>query len=110
GVVFTTMFIAAATGVDDDEQGVASGIVSTSTSIGAAVGLALLVLVATSGTDGLAGEPSAPTADGLSTALLVIAAVIAATVLVALNLRPDSREPAGSPCPRGITAARLRPD
>jgi MFS family permease len=57
GVVFTTMFIAAGTGVDDPEQGVASGIVSTSTSIGAAVGLALLVLVATSGTDGLAGEP-----------------------------------------------------
>jgi hypothetical protein len=29
GVVFTTMFIAAATGVTDREQGVASGIVST---------------------------------------------------------------------------------
>ena len=75
GVVFTTMFIAAGTGVADGEQGVASGIASTSTSIGAAVGLALLVLVANSGTDGLAGEAlRIATADGLSTAVLVVAA------------------------------------
>ena len=75
GVVFTTMFIAAGTGVADREQGVASGIASTSTSIGAAVGLALLVLVANSGTDGLAGEAlRIATADGLSTAVLVVAA------------------------------------
>jgi EmrB/QacA subfamily drug resistance transporter len=111
GVVFTTMFIAAGTGVDDPEQGVASGITSTSTSIGAAVGLALLVLVATSGTDGLAGEPlRAATADGLSTAVLVIAAGIVATALVALNLRPDSRTRARPPCPRGLVTPTLRPD
>ena len=35
GVVFTTMFIAAATGVTDREQGIASGIVSTGAGIGA---------------------------------------------------------------------------
>ena len=111
GVVFTTIFIAAGTGVDDPEQGVASGIASTSTSVGAAVGLALLVLVATSGTDGLAGEPlRVATADGLSTAVLVIAAGIAATALVALNLRPDSRTRARPPCPRGLVTATLRPD
>lgn len=111
GVVFTTMFIAAGTGVDDEEQGVASGIVSTSTSIGAAVGIALLVLVAASGTDGLAGEAlGAATANGLSTAVLVIAAGIAATALVALNLRPDARTRAQPPCPRGLATATLRPD
>jgi hypothetical protein len=104
GVVFTTMFIAAGTGVDDSEQGVASGIASTSTSIGAAVGLALLVLVAASGTDGAA------TADGLSDAVLVIAGVIAATALVALNLRPGPGRLIRSPCPRGVAAARIRPD
>jgi MFS family permease len=77
GVVFTTMFIAAGTGVDDREQGVASGIASTSTSAGAAVGLALLVLVADHGTDGRTGETlRIATADGLSTAVLVIAAAI----------------------------------
>jgi EmrB/QacA subfamily drug resistance transporter len=111
GVVFTAMFIAAGTGVDDREQGVASGIVSTSTSIGAAVGLALLVLVAASGTEGLTGEAlRTATADGLSTAVLVIAAAIAATALVALNLRPTPGRLAEPPCPRGLTAPpRLRP-
>ena len=49
GVVFTTMFIAAGTGVPDREQGIASAIVSTASGIGAAIGLALLVLVANSG-------------------------------------------------------------
>jgi EmrB/QacA subfamily drug resistance transporter len=111
GVVFTTIFIAAGTGVTDGEQGVASGIASTSTSLGAAVGLALLVLVAASGTEGLAGEPlRAATADGLSTAVLVIATGIVATALVALNLRPAPGRLAEPPCPRGLAAARLRPD
>src|SRR5262249_41006626 len=73
GVTFTTMFIAAATGVPNREQGIASGLVSTSTSVGAAVGLALLVLVANSGTEGLAGEAlKNATAEGLRAALLVI--------------------------------------
>jgi EmrB/QacA subfamily drug resistance transporter len=103
GVVFTAMFIAAGTGVADGEQGVASGIASTSTSVGAAVGLALLVLVATSGTDGLAGEElRIATADGLSSAVLVIAGAIAVSALVAMNLRPNSRAHAQPPCPRGL--------
>jgi EmrB/QacA subfamily drug resistance transporter len=103
GTVFTTMFISAGTGVADGEQGIASGIASTSTSIGAAVGLALLVLVANSGTNGLAGEElRIATADGLSAAVLVVAAGIAVTALVALNLRPDSRTRAELPCPRRL--------
>jgi EmrB/QacA subfamily drug resistance transporter len=103
GVAFTTIFIAAGTGVSDREQGVASGIASTSTSIGAAVGLALLVVVANSGSDGLAGEAlRTATADGLSAAVLVIAAGIAATALIALNLRPGPRTRAEVPCPRRV--------
>ena len=57
GFIFTAMFIAAATGVPDHQQGVASGIVSTASGIGAVVGLAVLVLVANIGTEGLTGEP-----------------------------------------------------
>ena len=88
GITFTTMFIAAGTGVSDEEQGVASALASTSTSIGAAVGLAALVLVANAGTGGRAGEAlRIATADGLSTAVLVVAAGIAATALLALTLR-----------------------
>jgi EmrB/QacA subfamily drug resistance transporter len=89
GVTFTAMFIAAGTGVADEEQGVASGIASTSTSVGAAVGLALLVLVAN--------------AEGLSGAVLVVSAGIAATALVALNIRPDTRRRAELPCPRELS-------
>jgi MFS family permease len=101
GVVFTAMFIVAGTGVSDHEQGIASGITSTSTSVGAAVGLALLVLLANAGTDGDTGEAlRTATADGLSAAVLVIAAGIAATALVALNLRPGPRTGAETPCPR----------
>jgi MFS family permease len=87
GVVFTAMFIAAATGVSDREQGVASAIASTGTGVGAALGLALLVLVANAGTHGLQGAAlRLATADGLGAAVLVVAAGIAGTVLVALRL------------------------
>ncbi|WP_237710445.1 MFS transporter [Saccharopolyspora spinosa] len=74
GIVFTTMFIAAGTGVADRDQGIASGIASTGAGIGAAVGLAVLVLVANAGTEGLGGEAlRIARADGLSTAVLVVA-------------------------------------
>jgi MFS family permease len=90
GIVFTTMFIAAATGVPDRDQGIASGIASTGSGVGAAVGLAILVLVANSGTGGLTGEElRIATADGLRTAVLVVAAGIGLTILVALNLTSD---------------------
>jgi EmrB/QacA subfamily drug resistance transporter len=103
GIVFTTMFIAAGTGVDDSEQGIASGIASTSTSVGGAVGLALLVLIANAGTDGLAGEAlRTATADGLATAVLGVAAGIAVTALVALNLRPAAVAAEATPCPRRL--------
>ncbi|MET1085270.1 MAG: MFS transporter [Burkholderiales bacterium] len=87
GVVFTTMFIAAATGVTDREQGIASGIVSTGSGLGAAVGLAILVLVANSGTNGLLGEAlRIGTAEGISTAVFVIAGGILLTLVIALNV------------------------
>jgi Major Facilitator Superfamily len=103
GTVFTAMFIAAGTGVDDAEQGVASGIASTSTSVGAAVGLALLVLIAAAGTDGLSGEAlRIATANGLSDAVLVIAGAIVVTAVVALRLRPETPAKAATPCPRAL--------
>jgi MFS family permease len=104
GVAFTTMFIAAGTGVPDDDQGVASGAASTAMQAGAAVGLAVLVLVANAGTEGLDGEElRTATADGISAAAFVVAAGIAATIAVALALPrhtgPDNEprpEPAGA--------------
>jgi predicted MFS family arabinose efflux permease len=96
GVMFTAMFIAAATGVPDADQGVASGIASTSSGIGAAVGLAVLVLVA-NGAGGHAAEAAAGlTAQGIGTALLVVAAGILATLPATrlLGAERECREPA----------------
>ena len=88
GVVFTTMFIAASTGVNHDEQGVASGIVSTGSGIGAVVGLAILVLVAQPSTQGIGGEGlRAATSSGIKTAVFVVAGGIVLALLSALTLR-----------------------
>jgi hypothetical protein len=52
----------------------------------------MLVLVANSGTDGLTGEDlRVATATGLRAAVLVVAAGIAVTLLVALSLGSDSK-------------------
>jgi MFS family permease len=101
GVAFTATFIAAGTGVSEREHGVASGVTSTASGIGASVGLALLVLIANSGTDTLSGEAlRVATADGIATAVLVAAGGIALTLLVALNLRSHEHAPAPVPTTR----------
>ncbi|MFD7458791.1 MULTISPECIES: MFS transporter [unclassified Streptomyces] len=101
GVVFTTMFIAAATGVADREQGIASGIASTGSGVGAAVGLAVLVLVATAGLDDLTGERlRVSTAEGISTTLFVVAGGILAMLLVAVTRCPTPPAPEPAPVPR----------
>ncbi|MFJ8077101.1 MFS transporter [Streptomyces sp. NPDC096176] len=100
GIVFTAMFIAAATGIPDRDQGIASGIASTGSGVGAAVGLAVLVLVATAGFDDLSGEQlRIATADGISTTLFVVAGGIALTMLVALARCPTPTEPVPTPVP-----------
>ncbi|MFH8890364.1 MFS transporter [Streptomyces sp. NPDC017949] len=100
GVVFTAMFIAAATGIPDRQQGIASGIASTGSGTGAAVGLALLVLVATADLDGLSGdELRVATADGISTTLFVVAGGIALTFLVAVTRCPTPTGPLPTPVP-----------
>jgi MFS family permease len=94
GVIFTTMFIAAATGISDREQGIASGVASTGSGVGAAVGLAILVLIATSGLGDLSGaQLRTATADGISTALFVVAAGIVVTLFVAVTRCPTPPEP-----------------
>ena len=66
GAMFTAIFIAAATGVEPHQQGVASAIASTASGVGAAVGLALLVLLADPGTEPVGAEAlRIATADGI---------------------------------------------
>ena len=88
GVIFTAMFIAAATGVADHRQGVASGIVSTASGIGAVVGLALLVLVANAGIGGLSGEPlRIATAEGIARVAYTIACGVMLMMFVVIGFR-----------------------
>jgi MFS family permease len=100
GVVFTAMFIAAATGIPDRQQGIASAIASTGSGAGAAVGLALLVLVATAGLNGQSGEQlRTATAGGISSTLFVVAGGIMLTLLLAITRTPTPPHPPPAPPP-----------
>jgi MFS family permease len=86
GAMFTTMFIAAATGVPDHQQGIASGIVSTASGIGAVLGLALLVLIANLGTGGLQDEAlRMATAEGISRVTYTIGLGIVLTLIIVVG-------------------------
>jgi MFS family permease len=100
GIVFTTMFITAATGIPGRHQGIASGVASTGSGAGAAVGLAILVLIATAGLDGHSGEQlRIATAHGISTTLYAVAGGIVLTLLVAVTRSPTPPKPLPAPVP-----------
>jgi EmrB/QacA subfamily drug resistance transporter len=97
GFGFVTSTIAAVSGVEEQEQGLASGLINTSQQIGAALGLAVLSTIATSRTDHVlaSGASSLPGAltDGFQSAFLggaVIAALGCAATLILIRSR-DSR-------------------
>lgn len=96
GIVWTAMWIAAASGVDHDEQGVASGMASTTLNVGNAIGLAILIAIANAGTAGLAGDMlHAAMAGGARLAFILAAAGIVLSFLIALAL-PHGKTAAGS--------------
>ena len=98
GTMFTAMFIAAATGVPPDRQGVAAAIVSTASGIGTVVGLALLVLLANHWHTDLAGYPHrVAQSHGIRAAVLAIAGGILATLAFVLTTFPRTRGPVTAP-------------
>jgi len=95
-----TPTLAATQGVANQEQGLAAGIRQTSFQLGIAVGVAVLVPIASSRAIGL-GAPIGSAAyahalaGGIQLALLILAALVVAAGLVALNgvRRPSAPSP-----------------
>ncbi|MEZ3181815.1 MFS transporter [Streptomyces pimonensis] len=84
GAAWTGMWIAAAAGVPAQDQGIASGLASTTLQVGSAVGLAVLVAVAGTGSDGLT---TAGLLDGVRDAVYVITAGICLGAVALLSFR-----------------------
>ncbi|WP_410634011.1 MFS transporter [Amycolatopsis sp. cmx-4-83] len=110
GMVFTAMYIAAATGVPAHRQGVASGIVTTGSGVGAAAGLAVLVLIATTTAGARRPDGEAlriATGEGIRAAVFVIAAGIVLTFLIVLgSFRRGSRPATGGSSTRRFPLPR----
>ncbi|MET9058979.1 MFS transporter [Streptomyces antibioticus] len=85
GAAWTGMWIAAASGVPARDQGVASGMASTSLQVGGAVGLALLVALSSGA--GAHGPPDEAQLAGIRAAVFAVAAGLACAAPLTLTLR-----------------------
>ncbi|MER8974306.1 MULTISPECIES: MFS transporter [unclassified Mesorhizobium] len=92
GIVWTAMWIAAASGVAHDQQGVASGMASTTLNVGNAIGMAVLIAIANSQIGELSGNAlKIAVADGIQVAFWLAAAGIVASLLAAMVLPAKAR-------------------
>ncbi|XVS68031.1 MFS transporter [Actinosynnema sp. CA-299493] len=98
GIIWTSMWIAAAMGTAAHEQGVANGIASTTLNIGNAIGLAVFTVIATAAalaaSSGGAPPDTAATADGEFVVVLLTAAGMVVGLLTSLLLRKVAAPPA----------------
>ena len=107
GVVFTVMFIAAGTGVPDHQAGRGLGHDLDRGRARCRGRVGVPGLDRQPGTRGFSAGEALQVArppDGLSDAVLVVAGLIALTIVVALSLSPQARPTAKMPCPRELEA------
>jgi len=94
GSSFTAMLGAATAGVPDGDQGVAAGLINSSQQIGGAVGVAVLLTIATASTDAATGSAAYTLLAGYHSAFFagigfaLLAAIVAFSALAA---KPGSR-------------------
>src|SRR3954470_6106253 len=108
GLAFVTSTIAAVSGVDEHEAGLASGLINTSQQVGGALGLAILATVANTTTKNASGPPAQALTDGFQAAFLAGAgfAILGLIFTLVLIRSADSRAHValGSGEPTGATA------
>ena len=86
GAVFMPLTLIATTGLDDDDQGLASGLFNTSQQIGGALGLAVLSTLAASKTSSAGGSPTHALVVGFHWAFAAGAVVMIAALAVMIAL------------------------
>jgi EmrB/QacA subfamily drug resistance transporter len=88
GAVFVSLTLVATTGLDDDDQGLASGLFNTSQQVGGSVGLAILSTIAAGRSDPIRGSASAGLVHGFHYAFAGSSVfVLGGLVLLTLLLR-----------------------
>ena len=119
GAVFVPLTLIATTGLEDDDQGLASGLFNTSQQVGGALGLAILSTIAASRTNHLGGSGAAALVGGFhyafagTVALVLVGLVAMVAMLRAHHVARIEAEaaPAGFPAarpPGWWTGARAR--
>jgi MFS family permease len=86
GAVFMPLTLIATTGLEDRDQGLASGIFNTSQQVGGALGLAVLSTLATSKTSSAGGSPAHALVVGFHWAFAAGAVVMVAALAVMVAL------------------------
>ncbi len=99
GLAVTPIAVAGTAGVRREEAGLASGLLNTSRTVGAAIGLAALATVAASrttnvlkGTTASAAHTATALTDGYALAFMAAAAVLVVTLVVAWTTLPSLRQ------------------